>query len=90
MLATAVDVATGAAVAANNNDAVSAVVPLSSTKDEDAYLGALVAAHLRTVPVNPPQPPCCCHRAAAVALCATAALPAAATAADAAPPPRRR
>ncbi len=40
---TAVDVATGAAMAANNNNAVGAVVPPSSTKDEDAYIGALLA-----------------------------------------------
>ena len=67
-----VDVARGAAVAANDNKAIGAVVPPFLTKDEDAYIGALVAAHLRTVPVNLPQPPRCCHRAAAVALCATA------------------
>ena len=42
-MATAVDVSTGAAVAAADNDAVSAVVPPSSTNDEDAYGGALVA-----------------------------------------------
>jgi hypothetical protein len=41
--ATAVDVATGATVAANEDDAVGAVVPPSSTKDEGAYVGALVA-----------------------------------------------
>jgi hypothetical protein len=35
---------------------------------------ARALAHLRTVPVNPPQPPRCSHRAAAIALCATAAL----------------
>ena len=40
-----------------------------------------VLAHLRTVPVNLPQPPRCCHRAAAVALCTTTAL-CAATAAE--------
>jgi hypothetical protein len=33
----------GATVAANNDDAVGAVVPPSSTKDEDAYVGASVA-----------------------------------------------
>jgi hypothetical protein len=38
-----VDVATGAAVAANDNNAVGAVVPPSSTKDKDAYLSALAA-----------------------------------------------
>ena len=42
-LATAVDVSTSAAVAADNDDAISAVVPLSLTKDKDAYLGASVA-----------------------------------------------
>jgi hypothetical protein len=41
--ATAVDVATGAAVAANDDDAVGAVIPPSSTKDEGAYVGASVA-----------------------------------------------
>ena len=42
-LATAVDISRGAAVAANNNDAIGAVAPPSSTNDEDAYIGALVA-----------------------------------------------
>ena len=42
-LATAVEVATGAAIAANDNNAVGVVVPPSSTKDEDAYVGASVA-----------------------------------------------
>ena len=42
-LATAVDVSTGAAIAANTDNAVSSVVPLSSIKDEDAYVGASVA-----------------------------------------------
>jgi hypothetical protein len=37
-----VDVATGAAVA--NDDAVSTVVPPSSTKDEGAYVGVSVAS----------------------------------------------
>ncbi len=41
--ATAVDIAADGAVAANDDDAVNAVVPPSSTKDEDAYVGALVA-----------------------------------------------
>ena len=41
--ATVVDIAAGAAVAADDNDAVGAVVPLSSTKDEGPYVGALVA-----------------------------------------------
>ena len=40
---TAVDASTGAAAAADDNDAVGAVVPLSLTKDKDAYVGALVA-----------------------------------------------
>ncbi len=40
---TAVDVSTGTAVAANEDDAIGAVVPPSSTKDEDAYIGASVA-----------------------------------------------
>jgi hypothetical protein len=38
-----VDIAAGDAVAADNDDAVDAVVPPSSTKDEDSYVGALVA-----------------------------------------------
>ncbi len=42
-MATAVDILAGNAVAANENDAVDAVVPPSSTKDEDAYVGASVA-----------------------------------------------
>jgi hypothetical protein len=37
-----VDVTTGAAVAADNDDAVGTVLPPSSTKDEDTYLSALV------------------------------------------------
>ncbi len=39
---TAVDIAVDSAVAANNNDAVDAVVPPSLTKDEDAYICAVV------------------------------------------------
>ncbi len=42
-LATAVDVFTGAAVAADNNNAVGAVVPLSLTNDKDAYINTSVA-----------------------------------------------
>ena len=41
--ATVVDITAGDAVAADNNDAVNAVVPPSSTKDEGAYVGASVA-----------------------------------------------
>ena len=41
-MATAVDVSTGTTVAANDDDAVSAVVPPSSTNDKDAYVCALV------------------------------------------------
>ena len=37
------DVATGDAVAADDDNAVVAVVPPSSTKDKGAYVGALVA-----------------------------------------------
>ena len=44
-LVNAVDVSTGAAVAADNDDAVGNVVLLSSTNDEDAYIGASVALH---------------------------------------------
>ena len=42
-MATAVDVSTGTTLSANDDDAVGAVVPPSSTKDEDAYIGASVA-----------------------------------------------
>ncbi len=42
-MAIEVDVATGTAAAANDDNAVGTVVPPSSTKDEDAYVGALVA-----------------------------------------------
>ena len=38
-----VDVSTGAAVAADNNDAIGAVVPPSSTNDKNTYVGASVA-----------------------------------------------
>ncbi len=38
-----VDIAAGNADAADNDDAVDDVVPPSSTKDEDAYVGASVA-----------------------------------------------
>ncbi len=41
--ATAVDVATGAAVAVDDDNAVGAVVPPSSTKDKGTYVGASVA-----------------------------------------------
>ena len=41
--AAVVDVAMGAAIATNNDNAIGAVVPPSSTEDEDAYAGALVA-----------------------------------------------
>ncbi len=41
--ATAVDVAMGGAVAADKDDAIGAVVPPSSTKDEGAYVGPSVA-----------------------------------------------
>ena len=37
------DVASGDTVAADDDDAVGTVVPPSSTKDEDAYVGASVA-----------------------------------------------
>ncbi len=42
-LATVVDVSTGATVAADDNDAIGAVVPPSSTNDEDPYVGTPVA-----------------------------------------------
>ncbi len=41
-MVTAVDIAAGNAVAANDYDAVDAVIPPSSTKDEDAYTGTSV------------------------------------------------
>jgi hypothetical protein len=41
-LATTVDISTGAAIAADNDDAISAVVPPSSTNDKDAYVGTSV------------------------------------------------
>ena len=55
-LAAVVDVASGATITANDDDAVGAVVPPSSTEDEGAYVGASVefgvacfgALHLRT------------------------------------------
>ncbi len=73
-LATAVDVSTGAAVAANIEDAVGAVVPPSSTKDEDAYVGALVAfkgvcvgafadGASESAAASAQLPPRCCHHA---------------------------
>ncbi len=84
------DVSTGAAVAAFDDNAVGAVIPPSSTNNKDAYVACKLGV-LRLVPVKPPQPPRCCHRAATVMLAATAALRAAATTADAAaaaaPPP---
>ncbi len=36
------DIAACGAIAANENDAINAVVPPSLTKDEDAYIGASV------------------------------------------------
>ena len=42
-LVTAVDIATGATVDPDDNNASGAVVPQSLTKDEDAYVGATVA-----------------------------------------------
>ena len=70
-LATAVDVATGAAVAANDDDAVGAVVPPSLTKDEDAYIGPSVAfkgacigaftdGAGKSAAASALLPPCCC------------------------------
>jgi hypothetical protein len=64
-----VDIAAGNAVTANDDNAVNAVASLSSTKDEDAYVGrrwhskARASAHSRTVPL-PPTSRC---RAAATA-----------------------
>ena len=42
-MATAVDIAACIAVAADDDDAVNAVVPPSSTKEDNAYVGTLVA-----------------------------------------------
>ena len=39
-LAVVVDLASGATIAANDDDVNGTVVPLSSTKDEGAYVGA--------------------------------------------------
>ena len=69
-----VDVSKGTAVAADNDDAISAVVPPSSTNDEDAYVCALVAfnsvcvsafADSASESATPSAllPPQCCHRA---------------------------
>ena len=50
------DIAAGDAVAANDNNAVDAVISLSLTKDEDAYVGRWwrskvhALAHLQTMP----------------------------------------
>jgi len=41
-LAAAMDVASGATVAANDDDADGTVVPLSSTEDEEVYVGVSV------------------------------------------------
>ncbi len=71
-MATAVDISTGATVAADDNDAISANVPLSLTKDEDAYIGTSVAFKGM------------CAGAFADGASESAALRAAATAADAA------
>jgi hypothetical protein len=73
-LATAVDVATGAGVAADKDDAVGTVVLLSSTKDEDAYVGASVAFESvcvgaftdgagESAAASVLLPPCCCRHA---------------------------
>ena len=42
-MATEVDVFTGAAVAADDDDAIGAVLPPSSTNDKYAYVSALMA-----------------------------------------------
>ena len=72
------DVATGAAVAADNDNAVGAVVPPSSTKDEDAYVGVSVAFEGTCVSIfadgagesATASALRCCHHAATAALCA--------------------
>ena len=67
--ATAVDVATGAAVMATTTmpSTLSSLRPQPRTKTRTSasrwHSKALALAHSRTVPVNPPQPPRCCHRA---------------------------
>ena len=69
-----VDISTGAAVAADDNDAIGAVVPPSSTNDEDAYVGASVAfkgvcvgafadGAGESIAASALLPPRCCHRA---------------------------
>ena len=71
---TAVDVSTGAAVAANDNNNVGAVLPPSSTKDKDVYVGASVAfegacvgtfadSDSESTAVSVLLPPRCQHRA---------------------------
>ena len=73
-LATVVDVSTGAAVTAANNDAISAVIPPSSTNDKEAYIGASVAFEGvcvsafadgagESVVASPLLPPRCRHHA---------------------------
>ncbi len=63
----------GAAVAANNNDAVFAVVPLSLTNDKDEYVGASEAFEgmcvgafadgaSESAAASALLPPRCCHR----------------------------
>ena len=41
-MVTMLDIAMGVVVATNNDNAVGVVVPLSTTEDKDAYIGALV------------------------------------------------
>ena len=73
-MATAVDISTGAAVTANNNDGVGAVVPPSMTKDEDPYvsvsvafegvcIGAFVDGAGESTAASDLLPPRCCRRA---------------------------
>ncbi len=80
----------GIAVAADNDDAVDAVIPPSLTKDKDAYIGTSVAFKGLCIGAFTDGATAadvallhCRHRAAAVTLCPVAALCTAATAADA-------
>jgi hypothetical protein len=69
-----VDVASGATVAADDDDAVGTVIPLSSTKDEDegACVGAFAdgagESAAASVLLPPRRPPSCCAPPQSVAL----------------------
>ncbi len=54
---TAVDIAAGDAVAANDDNAVDAVISLSSTKDEDAHVGRWWRSKVRALAHSQTMPP---------------------------------